>query len=200
MKKISFLFLLFFIIMNCQAVDYVGGQGYSMIPDFRIRSGYDYIKLDDVSEEPKRYSYAPLPNFFEVGYTKTTNEGNVYDFKFSIGPLDGLYLMVGGFNMGIDQERDNYYAGGAFAMESIGGSFTGVFFYKDDEITWGWCYEQLLLQQVAYIIEKKGSITNRGYRVRVSGSIYYENIEIDTKDRGTMPETRYTNIFYMNTY
>ncbi|PLX18728.1 MAG: hypothetical protein C0601_03910 [Candidatus Muiribacterium halophilum] len=200
MKKINFIFFIFLFVIISFSLDYLGGQGYSMIPDFRIKSGYDYYKLEGVSEEPKRYSYAPLPNFFEAGYTKTTNKGNLYDFKFSLGPLDGLYLMAGGYNIGITNEQDNYYIGGAFNLESIGGSFTGVFFYKNDEITWGWAYEQMLMQQVSYVIEKRGDITNKGYKIQVSGAIYYEKIEIDTEDRRNLPESEYVNIFYLNKY
>ncbi len=198
----SFLVLITILscIYFCHSIEYIGGQGYTIIPDFKVNPSYDYYELDSIKGEFKRYSYPLIPGNLIAGYTKTPYSKSLYDFKFLIGNYDELFIGFGGYNLGGSRKNDNYYVFGSFFLESVEGLFTGAFFYRDSDIEWGWCYEQTVSEGVSYFYEKRGMFVNRGYKIGLGNNIFYKNVEVDVKNKYNLTESKYIGIIYSMNY
>lgn len=201
-KNNFFILILCLIFINTLANpnDIIAGQGYSLIPDYKMETTYDYIEMDGVEDKIKRYSYSLIPNGFNVGYTDDQNGEKTYDFKYYLGNYDTIMTFCGAFNIESSKTKESYYVGGTMYFESVMGFFTGVYFYKDSDFQWGWSYEQTISEGLSYIIEKRGGMRNRGYKVQMSANFFYESIELDTENNYNLSDTKYKNFVYILNY
>ncbi|MFW5782806.1 MAG: hypothetical protein ACOCWO_05905 [Candidatus Muiribacteriaceae bacterium] len=199
--KIYLVLMIFILTGNALcAFPLLGGQGYSIIPDTSFHSAYDYTEIDGFTGKDKRYSYELYPGYLNIGMTKKYDGDTCWDVKLNLGEYDTLLITSGAFGIDSDSDTNNYYVLGTVHFETIGGVLTAGYFLEDGDFQWGYAYSQSVTDSIDYIIEKRGAMRNRGYRVNVGGSFFYENIELDNENKYNLRNKKIKNFVYESTY
>jgi hypothetical protein len=175
-------------------MDFIGGDGFALVPDYSMSTGYDYFEVEDVFSKVKRYSFGLIPSLVNAGYYEF-NGDKIYDAKVCLGMYDTMMMYAGAFNITSESDDINYYVSGTFFLDQTA-TFTGAYFYKDGEFQWGWAYNQPLAEGLSYIIEKRGGMRNRGYRINMGPNLFYENIELDVQNNYNLRGKKYKSIVY----
>lgn len=197
--KIKLLIILCFLRLICSGIDFIGGNGFSLVPDYSMDTGYDYFEVEGLFDEVKRYSFSAIPSFLNLGYYEKSGD-KIYDMKISLGQYDTMILNAGAFNITSESSDINYFVSGTIFIDEAYSTLTGTYFYKDDEFQWGWAYNQVIYEGASYIIEKRGGMRNRGYRFYLSPNFFYESIELDVRNNYNLRGKKYKNIVYKVSY